>query len=101
MDQNATARQGDGPERTKKRNPDKRMMDVKKRLQKGVHANTRGEMKTIHNLHGRISVICQNFEGIFPFFFREKTKTAVLRVFLFISMAVRQFMLDVCVFECV
>lgn len=41
IDQNGTARQGDGRERTKNGNLI-RMMDVKKRLQKGVHATHEG-----------------------------------------------------------
>lgn len=42
-----------------------RMMDVKKRLQKGVHA--------IHErrVHERFILICPNFGGIFPSFFSE------------------------------
>lgn len=54
-------------------------------------------MKTIDKLLDRSSLNCQTVEWIFPFILREKTKTAVLRVFLFISTSVRQFMLDVCV----
>lgn len=53
-------------------------------------------MKTIHKLHVRIILICRKVEGIFPFFFGQKTKPAVLHVFLFISVPVRPFVLDVC-----
>lgn len=48
MEQNATGRQGDGAQRTKKWKPDKRVMDAEERLQKGVHARARRGMETIH-----------------------------------------------------
>lgn len=43
------------------------MMDVKKRLQKGVHATHEGREREMQ----RVILICPNFEGIFPSFFRE------------------------------
>lgn len=88
--------------RTKKWKPDKRMMDVKKRLQKGVHANARGEMKTIHKLHDRINLICQNAEGNFSIFLERKDKDgrpACVPVYQHVSQTV--YAGCVCVFECV